>query len=229
MDRRGVCVAALLLSGAASGQAFRNCTEAREAGYTNIPRSSAFYSRNLDRDGDGVACEQNGNDAPYRYDPSRPFVLPNPNTSGGSASSTPPVTAIYGPASPIPPDYAALKVFRIVRINDDGGVVLNADYRDIKVRLSGLALPEKQEAAAVAWLRVMMPVNTYAFVEFQGEDRTEAGERLAFVWLDRQLVNAQALQLGVVELSPEPARMYTSFLQAAEAEARDGKRGIWAQ
>jgi len=36
---------------------FRNCTEAKAAGYANIPRGSPAYVRWQDRDGDGLACE----------------------------------------------------------------------------------------------------------------------------------------------------------------------------
>jgi Excalibur calcium-binding domain len=38
-------------------QVFRNCAEARAAGVAPIREGQAGYSRRLDRDGDGVACE----------------------------------------------------------------------------------------------------------------------------------------------------------------------------
>lgn len=37
---------------------FANCSAAYEQGYANIPRSSPLYARKLDRDNDGIACEQ---------------------------------------------------------------------------------------------------------------------------------------------------------------------------
>lgn len=40
------------------GVYFRNCTEARAVGYSNIPQGSPGYHLALDRDGDGVACER---------------------------------------------------------------------------------------------------------------------------------------------------------------------------
>lgn len=40
-----------------SGVAFANCTEAKAAGYHDIPRGAPGYSSKLDRDGDGIACE----------------------------------------------------------------------------------------------------------------------------------------------------------------------------
>ncbi len=36
---------------------FKNCTEAYEAGYSNIPKGSPHYAAKLDRDKDGVACD----------------------------------------------------------------------------------------------------------------------------------------------------------------------------
>jgi hypothetical protein len=42
---------------AAPGQAFRNCTEARNAGAAPVRRSDPGYGSHLDRDGDGVGCE----------------------------------------------------------------------------------------------------------------------------------------------------------------------------
>ena len=36
---------------------FKNCKEARAAGYSRMKRGEAGYREKLDRDGDGVACE----------------------------------------------------------------------------------------------------------------------------------------------------------------------------
>lgn len=37
---------------------FRNCKEAKAAGYSNIRRGEPGYSSRLDRDGDGLACDK---------------------------------------------------------------------------------------------------------------------------------------------------------------------------
>jgi len=42
---------------AAPGPVYANCTEAREAGDTDILAGSEAYWEDGDRDGDGVACE----------------------------------------------------------------------------------------------------------------------------------------------------------------------------
>lgn len=41
----------------ADGVTFSSCREARAAGYSNMRRGEPGYSPDLDRDGDGVACE----------------------------------------------------------------------------------------------------------------------------------------------------------------------------
>ncbi|SNC64201.1 Excalibur calcium-binding domain-containing protein [Kytococcus aerolatus] len=41
---------------------FPNCTVARESGYSNIPQGVPAYHPTLDRDRDGWACEDNGDD-----------------------------------------------------------------------------------------------------------------------------------------------------------------------
>ncbi|MFI7583393.1 excalibur calcium-binding domain-containing protein [Kocuria sp. M1N1S27] len=41
----------------ASAQMFQNCTQANNAGLYNIPATSPAYSPDLDRGGDGIACE----------------------------------------------------------------------------------------------------------------------------------------------------------------------------
>ena len=42
----------------AGARRFRSCEEARKAGFTHMRRGQAGYSKGLDRDGDGVACDK---------------------------------------------------------------------------------------------------------------------------------------------------------------------------
>ncbi|MEV7014368.1 LAETG motif-containing sortase-dependent surface protein [Streptomyces sp. NPDC093991] len=37
---------------------FENCTDAYDDGYSNIPEGDEHYGEHLDRDGDGVGCDQ---------------------------------------------------------------------------------------------------------------------------------------------------------------------------
>jgi Excalibur calcium-binding domain len=40
------------------GRKFGSCAAARRAGFSHMRRGQAGYSGNLDRDGDGVACDK---------------------------------------------------------------------------------------------------------------------------------------------------------------------------
>lgn len=52
-----ISVAGVGMAPAAVAAPYKNCTEARKNGDTNIPASSDKYGSHLDRDGDGIACE----------------------------------------------------------------------------------------------------------------------------------------------------------------------------
>ncbi|WP_420175672.1 excalibur calcium-binding domain-containing protein [Luteococcus sp. OSA5] len=55
---------------------FRSCAQAKAAGYSNMRAGEPGYSKNLDRDGDGVACEDaSGDPAPA------PAPKPKPTTT----------------------------------------------------------------------------------------------------------------------------------------------------
>jgi Excalibur calcium-binding domain len=47
-------------AGGNSGRHFSSCAAARKAGYTHMRRGRTGYSPNLDRDGDGIACDKVG-------------------------------------------------------------------------------------------------------------------------------------------------------------------------
>lgn len=63
---RGLLLVTLVAAGASSianasianaQQPYRNCSEARANGDTNIPSDSPYYGPHLDRDNDGIGCE----------------------------------------------------------------------------------------------------------------------------------------------------------------------------
>lgn len=57
----GLLLGAIVAIGAApiaeAQQPYRNCSEARANGDTNIPYTSPYYGPHLDRDNDGIGCE----------------------------------------------------------------------------------------------------------------------------------------------------------------------------
>ncbi len=72
---------------------FANCDEARAEGRTNIPSSDVRFSPGLDRDGDGIGCEEEPTDPPSPT-PSPttvpPTVMPpTPGTPGGQVDRMP--------------------------------------------------------------------------------------------------------------------------------------------
>jgi hypothetical protein len=48
---------AIGLAPIASAVPFKNCTQARDAGYEDIPATSEYYGEHLDSDHDGIGCE----------------------------------------------------------------------------------------------------------------------------------------------------------------------------
>ncbi|GAB2985555.1 excalibur calcium-binding domain-containing protein [Streptomyces pseudoechinosporeus] len=57
---------------------FKNCTEAYDNGYSEIPASDEHYGKHLDRDGDGIGCDQ----------PPAGFVPAEDTNTGGEDEST---------------------------------------------------------------------------------------------------------------------------------------------
>lgn len=53
-------IPAMLLATPALALSFDNCTEAAEAGYSDVSQGSKGYSADLDSDSDGIACESVG-------------------------------------------------------------------------------------------------------------------------------------------------------------------------
>lgn len=49
--------AAIGLAAPAQAVPFKNCTQAKAAGYCDIPSDSPYYGSWLDRDDDGLGCE----------------------------------------------------------------------------------------------------------------------------------------------------------------------------
>jgi hypothetical protein len=53
----GIGLSVAPVAAADPGPVYANCTEAREAGDTDIPMGDDAYWSDGDRDGDGIACE----------------------------------------------------------------------------------------------------------------------------------------------------------------------------
>lgn len=63
---------------------FENCTEAYDNGYRDIPKGDEHYGKHLDRDNDGVGCDQPPDDRRPQA-PREPLI----HTRGGPATRPP--------------------------------------------------------------------------------------------------------------------------------------------
>ena len=52
-----LAVIGIRLAAPAQAAPFKNCTQAKAAGYCDIPEDSPYYGSWLDRDQDGLGCE----------------------------------------------------------------------------------------------------------------------------------------------------------------------------
>ncbi|GAA5514910.1 hypothetical protein Dcar01_03674 [Deinococcus carri] len=206
---------------------FASCQAARAAGRYDIPRSDGAYSAHLDRDHDGLACESNGDDNDnYNFNPYNTGPRdPNATQSTGSA---PAVQVNYGAASPVSPDPAAMKLYRVVQVLDGSHLVLNADYTDFPAELIGVQVPKGQEVAATAWLTKALPVNTLVYVEQDKAAYAPSRAMWVYIWQDQQLVNAQLVLAGLATaVEGGPNTKYLSYFQAAQASAKATGLGVW--
>ncbi|NLG65986.1 MAG: hypothetical protein GX537_10315 [Actinobacteria bacterium] len=100
------------------------------------------------------------------------------------------------------------------------------------VRLIGFDTPENGEpfaAEAEAYLRQLVG-GKQVHLEFDVEQRDLYQRLLAYVWAGTKMANAEMLRQGLATLyTVAPNVKYTDIFAAAEAEARQAKRGIWAQ
>lgn len=92
-----VCVswipAALMFAAPTNAAPFSNCDQARAAGAAPIYLGQPGYSRKLDRDGDGIACDTGSGSeyvpaAPFAPAQPAPATQPAPSEPGASAAST---------------------------------------------------------------------------------------------------------------------------------------------
>ena|SRR5579872_702682 len=134
------------------------------------------------------------------------------------------------PASAIGCSFENLGEGQVAAVTDGRSFRLR-DGREI--RLAGLepAFPERPADARTKVLAAMLMGHE---VRLRGEDDSpdRYGRQSAFVWLlpSETMVQAELLAQGEALVSPDVAnKECAATLLAAEAAARDAKRGIWAE
>jgi micrococcal nuclease len=126
---------------------------------------------------------------------------------------------------PIPPDLEIVQVANVI----DGDTIELSDGR--RVRYIGLNTPEQgqpfyEEAKAanerlVSGLRVGLERDLESFDQY--------GRLLAYVWVNKQMVNLELLHLGFGNTFTIPPNVrYEAEFRAAEQAARAAERGLWA-
>lgn len=122
-------------------------------------------------------------------------------------------------------------VVPVVRVTDGDTIGVIYQGRDEAVRLIGFDAPETGRpfaAEAKSYLQQLVG-GKQVRLEFDSEQRDRYGRLLAYVWLGSTLVNAELLRAGLATIyTVAPNTRYTTLLAAAENEARQAGRGLWA-
>lgn len=126
-------------------------------------------------------------------------------------------------------------LFNVKRVYDGDTLVLENNER---VRLLSINTPEissrHREAepggiAARDWLRTQLKQGQ-VYLQYDAEKRDRYDRRLAYAWTpDGEFINEQLLQQGLAALTLQPPNLqYAEQLIAAQQQAFDQKKGIWA-
>jgi len=116
---------------------------------------------------------------------------------------------------------------RVVRIADDDTFTgLDAENRQVKVRLHGIDAPEAKQAFGTVSRKALADLIAEKTVSIEEVDKDRYGRVVARVTIGGELVNAEMVRAGL-------AWRYTQFdrrneFGAIEADARRQRRGLWA-
>jgi micrococcal nuclease len=146
--------------------------------------------------------------------------------ASGSVAASLAVVTDSGPTSPRR-ETQSCTVTRVV----DGDTIECA--RTGRVRLIGMDTPESNQppfgAQASSALAALVPVGTEARLELDVDARDQYGRLLAYVWVDRTMVNWRMVRDGwAVLLTYQPNVQYVDWFIDAERRAREEARGLWA-
>jgi micrococcal nuclease len=142
--------------------------------------------------------------------------------------ASPPLSTATAPPGSGPTQPGELETVTVATVVD-GDTVELADGR--RVRYIGLNTPERdqpyyQEAAEanrqlVAGKEVQLELDVETFDQY--------GRTLAYVWVDGLMVNREIISRGFANVFTVPPNVrYEAELRAAEREAREAGRGLWA-
>jgi micrococcal nuclease len=98
------------------------------------------------------------------------------------------------------------------------------------VRLIGIDTPETGEPFATEATSALAALvdGENVRLEFDVEERDQYGRSLAYVWVEKTMVNAEMLRLGLATLYSVPPNLkHVDELRAAQEEAKTAGRGFW--
>jgi endonuclease YncB( thermonuclease family) len=123
--------------------------------------------------------------------------------------------------------------YRVIHIADgDTITVLDADTKEVRVRLQGIDAPEKGQAFGTESRRHLSELLLGKEVTLQGDKTDKYGRVLCKVIIDDRDANLEQINAGFAwlyrqyekDLSNEDKSSYSN----AESEAHSAKRGLWS-
>lgn len=154
-------------------------------------------------------------------------------------------TPAAGPSAPEAP--ATTRAVVIAHTDGDTARFRLDGGAEERVRFIGIDTPEVGEhaeplgAEASAYTAAQIAVGTTVWLETDAELRDEYGRLLAYVWLSEpatgdaaevreHMLNARLVLDGYANAYTYPPNVkYTDTLKDLQAEARENRRGLWAQ
>jgi len=145
------------------------------------------------------------------------------------------LVAISGPASGWT-EPAAFPEATVVHVDDGDTIDVWTDGHRERVRYIGIDAPElahdglaaARGGEAATRLNRALLAGRRVRLEFDLERRDRYGRLLAYVWLGGTLINAEMVRRGYARVLTIPPNVrYQRWFEAAEAEAREARRGLW--
>lgn len=128
--------------------------------------------------------------------------------------------------------------YKVVRVVDGDTLIVQIDDKEERVRLIGVDTPESVhpdasknvEAGKVASEFTKSRLEgEYIELEFDVQERDKYGRLLAYVWHNGEMFNKVLLREGYAQVATFPPNVkYVEEFTQLEREAREAKRGLWA-
>ncbi len=154
--------------------------------------------------------------------------------SGNEPTPRPP-TATRRPTAtvtrPSPTPDSAGSTARVLSVVDGDTIEVSLNGETRRLRYIGINTPERGQPYyedAVRVNRQLVDGKTVR-LEFDLDTFDQYGRSLAYVWVDETMVNREIIRLGFANAFTVPPNVrYETLFRAAEQEARQAGRGLWA-